>query len=190
MKKILLATLLVFCAANIYAQDAIDFRIQDDGGFLNYNNGKSYVVIPFEGKTKKDLYSKTLVAIIKAHNSRKDVISKVDGEIIAINGTIRDCVLLREMMGSRSFYSIRYILQFQFKDGKVRVDAPVITRFFFFGDKINTISLSGWLKRKEVFKDGRPNYLKQETIDGFNQPLNNLIKNILSNMDDKQEDDW
>ncbi|WP_071146723.1 DUF4468 domain-containing protein [Bacteroides ihuae] len=189
MRRILLITLLVFCTANICAQDTIDFRLQYDGSYLNHDDKKNYVVIPFEGKTKEDLYSKVLVAINKAYNSPKDVISKVDGEILSVNGVIQDCVLLRGIMGSKSFYSIQYVLQFQFKDAKVKVDAPVIVRFFS-DDKPNNIFLPRWLKAEKVFKNGKQNYLKQEIINGFNKPLNNSIKNILSNMDDKQEDDW
>ena len=189
MRRILLITLLVFCTANICAQDTIDFRLQYDGSYLNHDDKKNYVVIPFEGKTKEDLYSKTLIALTKMYNSPKDVISKVDGEVISVNGIIKDCVILRGIMGSKSFYSIQYVLQFQFKDAKVRVDAPVITRIFS-NDKPTYISPQIWLEENKVFKNGKQNYLRQEAINGFNKPLNNLINNILSNMGNTKKDDW
>lgn len=86
-------------------------------------------------------------------------------------------------------FSIQYILQFQFKDGKVRVDAPVISRFF--SDGAPDISpFSGWLKAQNVFKKGNPNPKKQKTIDDFNNTLNGLINSLISNMGNKSGDDW
>lgn len=190
MKKI---TLLMFAAliffGNIHAQKNVDFRLQADGNFINEADGKNFTVIPFDGKTKENLYSEVLVAVTKLYNSPKDVISKVDGEVISVNGISQNCVVLKAMMGVKVAFSIQYVLQFQFKDGKLRVDAPVVSRFF--SDTAPDISpFSGWLEAQSVFKKGKANPKKQGTIDDFNNTLNGLINNIISNIGSKSEDNW
>ena len=85
------------------------------------------------------------------------------------------------------YFSIQYALQFQFKDNKVKIDAPVVTRLF--TDENPNISFSGWLKTQKIFKKGVPNPKKQETIDGFNNALNDLINQIAS-INNNVNEDW
>nr|DAP46221.1 MAG TPA: protein of unknown function (DUF4468) [Caudoviricetes sp.] len=190
MKKILFLVMSALAfMGNVNAQKTVDFKLQADGSFVNSSDGKNFVVIPFDGKTKDELYSETLVAVTKLYNSPKDVISKVEGEVISINGISQNCVVLKAMMGIKVAFSIQYVLQFQFKEGKLRVDAPVISRFF--SDTAADISpFSGWLEAQSVFKKGKANPKKQGTIDDFNNTLNGLINNIISNMGNKSEDNW
>lgn len=189
MKKILFTLLAVICLNNAYAQQTVDFRLQPDGSFINQLDGKDFKVLPFEGKTKDELYSEVLIAVSKLYNSPKDVISKVDGELISINGISQHCITLKAMMGVKVLFSIQYILKFQFKDNRLRVDAPVISRFF--SDNTADISpLSGWLDVQNVFKKGKPNPKKQNTIDDFNNTLNELLNNIISNIGNKSDDNW
>lgn len=189
MKKILFTILAMMCLTNIYAQQTVDFKLQPDGSFINQSDGKDFEVLTFDGKTKDELYSEVLIAVTKLYNSPKDVISKVDGELISINGISQNCVTLKAMMGVRVSFSIQYILKFQFKDGKLRVDAPVVSRFF--SDGAPDISpFSGWLDVQNVFKKGQPNPKKQSTIDDFNNTLNDLLNNIISNMGSKSGDNW
>lgn len=190
MKTIVFWVMVVLAGiSNAYAQKTVDFKLQADGTFINGSDGKNFVVIPFDGKSQSELYSEMLVAITRLYNSPKDVISKVEGEIISVNGISQNCVSLKAMMGIKVSFSIQYILQFQFKDGKIRVDAPVIARFF--SDNAPDISpFSGWLEAQKVFKKGEANPKKQNTVDDFNNTLNELINNIISNMGGKSEEDW
>ena len=79
MKKILFLVMSALAfMGNVNAQKTVDFKLQADGSFVNSSDGKNFVVIPFDGKTKDELYSETLVAVTKLYNSPKDVISKVE----------------------------------------------------------------------------------------------------------------
>lgn len=186
MKKVLLTISFLIITAVVMAQ-AVNFDLQANGTFVNKVDGKSFIVLPFDGKTSQELYANILKAVTKLYNSPKDVISKVDGEIISVNGISKDCITLKAMMGVKVSFSIQYVLQFQFKDGKIRVDAPNIARFF--SDGAPDISpFSGWLNAQKVFKKGKPNPKKQNTIDDFNNTMNDLINRILSTTGSKEEE--
>lgn len=178
--------LLLFVSINLigYSQ-TVDFQLQADGTFKNNEEPKDYTVIEYEGKSREDLYSEILIGVTRLYNSPKDVISKVENEIISVNGISTNCVTLKGMMGVRVNFSIQYVIQFQFKEGKIRVDAPVISRLFT-DDTPDIKPFSGWLKVQNVFKKGKPN--KQETINDFNNTLNGLINNILKGKTTTDED--
>lgn len=162
-----------------------NFQLQSDGTFL-LENGKSFFIDVVNSEPQKELYNKVLNNITKLYVSPQNVISKVDNEMISVNGIAENCVSLKGMMGIKVLFSIQYNLQFQFKDGKIRVDAPTITRLFT-ENAPDIKPFSGWLKAQNVFKKDKPNPKKQPTIDNFNNTLNTLINTIL---DFSKSDEW
>ncbi len=188
MKKLFLFFILFLFAGISFAQD-IDFRIQPDGSFLNYKDNKDYVVIEYPDKTKNELYTNILTSVTKLYNSPKDVISKVENEVISINGISSDCVMLSGWLGVKVYFSIQYGIKFMFKDGRMRVDAPIIIRLY--NDSDSDIKpISGWLSVQGIFKKGEPNPKKQNTIDDFNNTLNNIILDIINDRNNPSNDEW
>lgn len=184
MKKILFLLFLLPLLG--YAQLPVDFKLQHNGSFKTVD-GKDFVIIPNEGKTANELYNEVLQFVTLEYNSAKDVISKVENSVISINGIETDCVTLSGMFGVKSLFSIQYILQFQFKDGKIRVEAPTLSRLFT-KETPDIKPISGWLNAQNVFKKGKPNPKKQSTIDDFENTLNGLINRILTSKQNKE--DW
>ncbi len=168
-----------------HAQSSVDFKLQSDATFKT-TDGKEYVVIQKEGKTASELYNEILNSVTLLYNSPKDVVSKVENNTISINGISSDCVTLSGMLGVKVSFSIQYILQFQFKDGRIRVEAPKLSRVFTGTTDVRPIS--GWLKTQNIFKKDKPNPKKQSTIDDFENTLNGLINRILTSK--KVEEDW
>lgn len=187
MKKLILLFVMCIVAWSVDAQ-IVDFNLQSNGKFINKSDKKNFVVIPFENKTSNELYNDVLKAITKIYNSPKDVISKVDGDIISINGISENFTYLtgKVVFGIKTtvFFSIQYVLQFQFKDGKIRIDAPIIVRFF--TDTNPDISpFSGWLSTQRIFNGENP--VKKDIVNDFNNSMNKAINNILFEISNKEE---
>ena len=187
MKKTPILLILLLSLSFSLNSQTVNFGIQSDGTFKNVIDGKTFVVIERDGKSQSELYSEILIAITRLYNSPKDVISKVENEVISVNGISEDCVTQNLSMGMKNIYSIQYILQFQFKDGKIRVEAPVVSRFFTHNNP-DVKPFSGWLNVQNIFKKGMPNPKKQNTIDDFNNTFNDIINNIISNKVSNDED--
>jgi hypothetical protein len=183
MKKTVLFFLMTLLVVVCNAQNS-NFKLRSDGNFY-LENGATFFVYQ-DSLSQVKLYNKVLANVTKLYVSPKDVISKIENDIISINGISENCVMLKSFMGLKTVFSIQYNLQFQFKDGKIRVEAPKITRFFT-DDTPDIHPFSGWLKAQNVFKKGQPNPKKQSTIDDFNNTLNGLINKILNL---NQSDNW
>lgn len=181
MKKILFILLIIpfLCSAQ-----KANFKLQSDASFL-LDNGNKYYVMEAKG-SQSDLYKKVLSSITKIYVSPKNVISKVENDMISINGISEDFLTYNGMMGVKVLFSMQYNLQFQFKDEKIRVDAPTLIRLFTNNNQ-DIKPISGWLNAQSVFKKGNPNPKKQYVIDAFNNNLNSLIDSIL---DFKAEENW
>ena len=185
MKKILFVISIIIPLLG-YSQNPIEFRLQSDGTFRTVD-GKEFIVIQKDGKSASELYNEVLQSVTLQYNSAKDVVSKVDNSVISINGIASDCVTLSGMLGVKILFSIQYILQFQFKDGRIRVEAPVLSRLFT-NNAPDIKPISGWLKVQNVFKKGKPNPKKQSTIDDFEKTVNGLINRIINPQ--KVKEDW
>lgn len=183
MKKIILLCMVALIAVTSNAQKA-DFRLQNDGTFQNID-GSKYIVIAYNNISKSDLYNKVLASISQLYVSPHDVISKVNNELITIDGISENCITLgKGLMAVR--FSIEYNLQFQFKDNKIRIEAPYIVRLFTYNNP-DIKPFSGWLNAQNIFKKGLPNPKKQTTIDDFNITVNNAINGII---EFKSNDNW
>ena len=93
------------------------FVITPEG--LSTEDGKDYIIITAEGKDKNTLYQEALKCLTKTYVSAKDVLSTVEGEMIAVNGiyTLQHFVAV---------YDICYTLNMEFRDGRVKYSLPVI----------------------------------------------------------------
>ena len=145
MRKFILS-LSFFCSTILtIAQNQVNFKMQSDAT-LKSEDGKDFIVIPFEGKSVQDLYTLVEMNVTTQYNSAKDVLSTVENEVISINGISEESISKgypksnsgngsksrthnkRKPIGYYSF-TIQYVLNLRFKDGKIRVDAPTIIRF-------------------------------------------------------------
>ncbi|MFS2666729.1 DUF4468 domain-containing protein [Candidatus Bacteroides intestinigallinarum] len=189
MKKILfLMVVMLVSSHNINAQNAMDFKLQADGTFVNIADNKNFLVIPYEGKTQSELYLEILSSITKLYKSPKDVISKVENEIISIKGFCDDCIAVKTP-GMKLRFGMEYVLRFQFKDGKIRVDAPVVSQMICkYQPATYSEPFTDWVNSWKLFKDGQPNPKRQYLIVDLDEILNQLISDILSCK--SQDDDW
>lgn len=127
MKKIILAILAVIAVSSAFAQqDSILFKCNDKGYFKT-TTGADYYVIQFEGKNAHELYNDFLIHISKTFKSPESVTEKVvEDRSIIINGIANELVEVNRSLSDRRWYDFFYRLEFEFKDGKVKVNAPNI----------------------------------------------------------------
>lgn len=122
MKKIIIASLLSCLTSLSYAQ----FSLTKDGLINSTDSSMNYIVFSFNGMSQSDLYKSTLIYFHSVFVSPKDVISAIENETININAISKNDIYFANILGSKVKLTMNYSLMIRFKDGKIRIDIPVI----------------------------------------------------------------
>lgn len=178
MKKVLILLALLMplmCSAQF---------ILENGSFVSEDD-KNYIVYEFPGKTKAELYKMVKSSIIDLFVSAKDVLSENENESLKIRGVSQKDVFTKSM-GMTFNIETTYTIQFHFKEGKVRVDAPYIVSMTS-GTQRNAIYMNRGGRDCLYKKNGEVRYgdLK-ESLEKF---INNLSLSIIKGIDDKKSED-
>lgn len=118
----------------IALQDTYLEHIANEGGFVFKGTNEKYIVINADGYSQEMLYNKMLLSLNNNYVDIDKVVTKIEYDALTINANmsfdeskrvtqnpyfyIGDKILV--------FTSIDYRLSFKFKDGKIRVDLPLI----------------------------------------------------------------
>ena len=190
MKTKLLFLVLSFLTFALQAQDLVNFKLQQDGSFVA-EDGKSYVVVEYEGMTAQELYSMVKSNVMSLYKSPKTVMSEnepIDLTIHALSSNIEE---QSKFPYGFITYDAYYNYAFHFKDGRIKVDAPVITKdlsVYTTGSPYSRTFadlVKGWYEKDgQVMKKKVDKVTKMETI--FNTPINYLLKKS----NGSQDDDW
>lgn len=135
MKKLicLLLSLFVFTTASIAQtadnQQRIKVSLTPNGLFRD-SLSNSYAVIPFEGKTQSELYEMVLQNLYELYNSPKEVLSLFENEMIAIYAQTTKLAYNR-VLGLTFAGQTYYKINIYFKDNKVKIDYPEISKATF-----------------------------------------------------------
>lgn len=193
MRKVLFlfATLFLY-AASSYAQ-RVEFNLQRDGSFIA-KDGKSYVVVEYEGKTAEELYSMVKSNVIVLYNSPKHVMNENEPTKLTIHAKTKTIDTGYQAYGGGFVsYSAYYTYIFQFKDGRIRIDAPLIQPKLDVdatGTPVITKTFAGlindWYDKNGNLKKKKIGKIKEvENI--LIAPINYLIG---SNNSGSEDDDW
>ncbi|MCR5070143.1 MAG: DUF4468 domain-containing protein [Prevotella sp.] len=208
MKRILLATLILLASTSAFAQDDMYGSLDDDinipsdtskdnsskylfrmieGGYFVSNDGKEYIVIPYEGKSAQALYNRIKSNVTMLYNSAKDVISTSENSVISIKGYEKNAGYRPVAgFGYNVYFDISYVLKFMFKDGKIRIDAPTILSVYADNELMPEYHL--WCKNQKLFVKGQRNPKRLCITEGFEKVLNGIIESILKY--DETTEDW
>lgn len=141
------------------------------GYYFKTREDESYAVINAQGYSQSELYKKMLVGISKLYKNPDAVITKVDNEMLTINGAEFYCV--REDKYDMSY---KYNIQIFFKDGKIRIDAPTIT---------------GWKLENLSWHNGTPVKYEYESIKPQHEKwMNNTINSFFKSSFGTTNEDW
>lgn len=121
MKKFL--SIAAFCLAAISASaQSVDFKISPDGTF-HTRDGRNFVVVPFQGKTAHQIFSSIFVNVSEVYKDPKQkVIITIDGSSVSVRAYDPKLTFVNPGEYCGGYYN----LNFEIKDGKVKVDAPEV----------------------------------------------------------------
>ena len=190
MKRIVLCVLGCMMSLMMTAQK---FTLTYKGFVDAENPDRDYLVINYEGLTKDQIYTKAQRAVAKTFVSGKDVMTSIPNEQISINGILPE-VTVRKPMGMKLPFDMKFTMNLEFKDGKMRIGAPHILEirqeatlgdvyiYLTKAERGSTILV----KNFALFKnDGKVNEKKHK--DNIEFKTNELISQIISGMN---EEDW
>lgn len=122
MKKILFIAVLCLSAVLSVSAQSVEFKLNPDGTF-HLRDGRNFAVVPFEKKTAHEIYSMLFINASEVYKDPKQkVIITIDGS--SVNIRAHDAKLTYKEAGV--YLGGYYTLNFEVKDGKVKVDAPVV----------------------------------------------------------------
>ena len=126
MRKDFLLFLLCLLAGGIVnanAQELVEFKLQRSGTFLT-TAGEDYAVVEFQGKSAEELYKMVKDNVSEYYENPEDILTEEDNKL-TVRGGCKDFVMWNFMMVATQFGAF-YDLTFRFKDGRIRIDAPVV----------------------------------------------------------------
>lgn len=117
--KRLLIVLAVFLSFVAHGQE---FELTPQGFVDVAKPDNNYLVIEADG-TQSELYKKVQLFVMKLYKDPKEVLSGVEPEVLTINGAQSNAIRRNSM----HVFDLDYTLTIQFKDSKLRIDAPSVT---------------------------------------------------------------
>ncbi|MDM1061930.1 DUF4468 domain-containing protein [Empedobacter falsenii] len=188
MKYIILFFMLF--AVNMQAQK---FRLKPSGFVNSDDNSKNYVVLEFPNQSQSDLFKKAMIYATKNYKSANNVVSKVDNEAITINA-ISSIPIRRNAL---HVFQNQYTIILSFKDGKIKVDAPIVNMTRFIDGEKKTLHVS-WnrpvpLNESNVGVYGKDDKLKSEkALEDLERFANEFLEKLKNGIESESSanDDW
>lgn len=161
------------------------FELTPDGLRPANNPGKDFCILNFDGMDQEQLYKNFLIQFTSMYVSPKDVISKVENEVITINGFSKRAIVYKIGKNPAIEFDISYTITFMFKDGAVRINPPSIISMERGENSLLINGASGFFSNSNlIYKSGELKSLTaKESIEGFFQALILSIKSEINNRD-------
>ncbi|KAA5262286.1 DUF4468 domain-containing protein [Bacteroides faecis] len=128
-----------------------------------------FIIEEYHNQTAKEIYNNILMVVTSMYKSPKDVINKVENKMITVDGFIEYAGIRKAQYKDRKV-SISYRLQFDFKDGKMSIKAPVIIDAYEEDKNIGDFPFY----MKEVLWG-----IADDTVQEIQKKLNNVISLII-----------
>lgn len=129
MKKIY--TLIIFLLISLisYGQSKVNFVITPNCTYTSKDTDKSFYVFDYKGHSKQELFNKAASAFTKIFAKKDDQINKTDNSTLSVNTNyiLHSSAYLNWSKEYIYFDEyIKYNIEFEFKDGKIKVNAPTL----------------------------------------------------------------
>jgi len=186
MKKILLILSMIIVSSIVNAQ----FKLTIDGLINAEENSKAYTVCSFDETSKEKLFNNVLAFVTKSYVSAKDVVSKVDNEVITINA-----IHPQQIKAKLLKYDMKFVMVISFRDNMIKIDAPTFECTSEFDGKPYRLVIQGsnWGLGDEVTnalfnKNGKPKLEKSIIeIETFFNVISAEICRAASGIDEDEE---
>ena len=186
MKKTFLLLVAILISSAINAQYVSKLKMNYDGSFTT-QDGKFFDVAVIDGKDATELFDMVKKHVSLAFRSPKDVESNVDDKIISIYGYAPRCTYYTAP-GMKFYLSFHFSLKFQFKDGRIRIDLPILYEMegSAWENLQKTFRAKGVFSKEGVLCD---NPKKRQTATMLEDYFNRLINDII-NGNVRANEDW
>lgn len=189
MKKLVyLLSMMAICVFTFEAnaQTLVTFKLSPTGYFVS-EVGEDYVVVAFENKTAHELFQQVYSKANSMYKDPQKVVSVVDDASITINGYDSQLTYRKDLV-QKFWLGGNYNLNFHFKDGRIKVDAPK------FGDTLymtvnGSRDHSFYRMVKSWYKDGEVKSKFKEQVTYTENNINAIVNELLG-LFDKNTDDW
>ena len=182
----LVCMFITLCSFAQTSIESINFKIKDVSGELKAsNNTDNYYVLEYEGKSASELYTNILSSISNLYKNPQKVLSTVENVSIKVSATALDVKVPRDeseindvFPQKYSYWGFDYRLSFQFKDGKIKVNAPS----FDADNVLHADSFTGGYYEPvaPVFPSLHFNNPSDKITIYFGKHINDIIKEILT----------
>ena len=180
MKKLLLSVCFTFVTIGIFAQQET-FALRSDGTFINRVNNKNYILLKCPGISQHDLYYNFLITL-----QNKCVVSEGQYAVVP-DKSINVFRYESKYNVSSGFWGatfngyLYYKFMFQFRDGQVRIEAPIVDHlgnpytktesYWQFQDVLSMVGL--------FEKDGSVKEKRREQVEKLENDINGVLADII-----------
>lgn len=105
------------------------FKLQFNASFKKEGEN-NYYVVDFARKNAHQLYMDVLSNIASIYRNPDLVTSKVENRSIVINGYADEIAWYKDWQNYTTTVSLNYRIELQFKDGKIRINAPTLQEIY------------------------------------------------------------
>lgn len=187
MKKLLFCLFALLASLSVNAQDVSStYELQQNGTFKTAD-GKGFVVVSIEDKTQLELYNLVKGNLMKIFKSPQDVLSENAPHAITV--FYREDLCKKKIVGVPCILSGDVNWNIQFKDGRIRVDAPTMpsTVYSDLGNRpfdYASMCIKGIFKKDGSVKDEERKAHFDKWANDF---ITSLVKGVSTN---NTEEDW
>lgn len=176
MKK-LIAIVMMLLPMLAGAQELANFVLMPDGTYQT-EDGKDFVVIPFEGKTAHQIYQELASNVGSTFTDPSKVMNGVEDASILIRA-YSDCLWYNKALGMTVCMGGHYRLEFKIRDGRVRVSAPIVEDPIWndTGGHRNEQKYAKMIGK--WFKDGKVKDNSKEKYNTVVAQMNSIVNSIL-----------
>lgn len=184
MRKILLLSLFAALSIPTFAQ----FVLTPEGFKVDGDGSKQFIVVECDGKTQQELFNSTQAFINKSYNSPNFVTSNVSNEMITL--TAEDEIGFGKMMGAyMAVGNYQYKISTHFKDGRMRIDVPVVSFPYKIANK--NIYLSGKTGMASMSIYSQDGKLKEKPAkERIESIVNAVVSALINSVQESSTNDW
>ena len=159
-----------------------EFYVYENATFKKAGD-TDYYVVDFGKKSAHQLYMDVLSHISSIYRNPNRVISKVEDRSIVINGYADEVSYFKDPQDYSTSMSFSYRIELQFKDGKIRVNAPDLPEIYT-SNALGNNKLSDYPNKYIGYLFGKETAAMKKEIDKY---INAIITYVIYG---SKDDDW
>ena len=177
--------IFLLCGLLLASVNRVDAQFVLTPNGLQLEDGRDYLIVNFENKTKEELFDAVHQFAGTEFISPQDVISVSGKELITFNGVATN-IPWRNIISK--YCSFNFTITFLFKDNRMRVNIPSINRIYTEAINLKLVQSSALLTDSIFKKNGK--IYSPQTKAGIESFFNNFIEEIKQYINQEKSSDW